>query len=90
MSLPNASTIRASSSTIPIICITTRKRSLGLRPVIISYRVNMIWPPSSAGIGSRFIIPSITESSASMLRKRYQSHASGNTCPMAMKLPTDL
>ena len=30
------------------------------------------------------------DSMATMLRKLYQSHAEGNTCPMAMKLPTDL
>ena len=47
-------------------------------------------PPSSAGIGRRFITPSIIESNARIFRNLYQSHVAGKTCPMAMKLPTDL
>ena len=35
-------------------------------------------------------VESITERSARMFRKAYQFHADGKTCPMAMKLPTDL
>ena len=47
-------------------------------------------PPSNAGIGIRFMTPSIMERRARMFRNLYQSHAAGNICPMAMKLPTDL
>jgi len=32
-------------------CAASRKRSLGLRPVIISHSVKIAWPPSSPGMG---------------------------------------
>ena len=77
-------------SIMPMIWVTYRKLSLGLRPVNISYRVNKMCPPSRAGIGMRFITPSMIDSRAMMLRKLYQSHIGGKICPMEMKLPSDL
>ena len=64
MSFPKASIIRAISSRKPIICATIRNFSPGFFPVIISYMVNSMCPPSSPGIGSRFITPSIMDSMA--------------------------
>ena len=90
MSLPKARTMRANRRIIPIICAIVRNLSLGFFPVIISYRVNTMCPPSRAGIGRRFITPSMIESRARMLMNLYQSHVAGKICPMAMKLPTDL
>ena len=90
ISLPKARNMSPKIRSMPMICIIYRNLSLGFLPVIISYNVNTIWPPSRAGIGSRFITPSMIESKARMLRKLYQSHAEGNICPIAMKLPTDL
>ena len=78
MSLPNARNISPKMSIIPMICVTYRKLSLGLRPVNISYRVNSMCPPSRAGIGMRFITPNMIDSRAMMLRKLYQSHEDGN------------
>ena len=53
-----------SSRTIPTICAYSRNFSLGLRRVIISYRVKSTCPPSNAGMGSRFMKASISESQA--------------------------
>ena len=79
ISLPKARNISPNIIIIPMICVTYRKLSLGFLPVIISYIVNTICPPSKAGIGSRFITASMIDSIAMMLRKLYQSHASGKT-----------
>ena len=71
MSFPNARNIKAKIRSIPIVWVIMRNLSLGFRPVMISYSVNTIWPPSSAGIGRRFITASMMESIAMMLRKLY-------------------
>ena len=90
MSLPNARIIRANSRIIPITCITIRNLSLGFLLVTISYKVNAICPPSRAGIGMRFITPSITDNIATILRKLSQFQLEGKIWPIDMKLPTDL
>ena len=81
--------MRPNTSIMPMICIIYMNLSSGFLPVIISYIVKTICPPSKAGIGSRFITPNIMDRSAMILRKLNQSHEAGKTCPMAMKLPTD-
>ena len=90
MSLPKASSMSPSRRTMPTIWAATMKRSDGLRPVTISNNVNTMCPPSSPGMGSRFITPSMMENSPSRKVNWYQSQTEGKTWPMAMKLPTDL
>ena len=90
MSFPKASIMRPKSRMNPTIWAPMRNLSPGFLLVSISYRVKTIWPPSRAGIGSRFMTPSIIEKRAVMLSRAYQSQYDGNIWPMAMKLPTDL
>ena len=76
MSLPKARNISPKISIMPISCITIRNLSLGFRPVIISYKVNTICPPSRAGIGSRFMTARIMEIMARMFMNTGQFHCS--------------
>ena len=89
-SFQKANTMIDSSINIPIACAPIRNLSLGLCRVSISYRVNRMCPPSNPGIGSRFITPSIIDSSADMLQKVYQFHFSGKMLPMLITDPTSL
>lgn len=88
--MPKAKTIIAISRNMPNIWATIINFSLGLRPVTISTIRNSRWPPSNPGIGIRFITPNIIDSIASKLMNISQFQCDGNTCPIAMKLPTDL
>ena len=84
MSLPLAYIISARSSQRPMFCATVINFSLGLRRVIISQSVNSTCPPSSTGIGKRFIIANITESNAVIFQKLYQFHTSGKMPPIRL------
>ena len=79
ISFPNASTMMASSISIPIICMTIKNLSPGLRPVTISTIMNSRCPPSSPGIGIRFMTPSMMDSSANRFRNIVQFHTAGKT-----------
>ena len=61
MSFPKASIIRPIRSIIPTVWAAIRNLSLGFLPVIISYRVNSMCPPSRAGIGRMFSTASIMD-----------------------------
>ena len=66
--------------------------SLGFLLVIISYRLNIICPPSSAGIGRRFKTPRFTDIKAVIANKAIieDSLASEMTYPIAITPPTSL
>ena len=62
--------------------------SLGFLPLNISYKTNITCPPSSAGIGRRFIKARIIERSAVDSQNLCQSHDAGKIFPMVPKPPS--
>ena len=73
-----------------MICTRSMNLSLGLRPVIISKRRNIKWPPSKAGMGRMFMNASMMERKAVILQKSYQFHSEGKRLPMVTKPPSDV
>src|SRR6266511_5830089 len=90
-SLPLAYNINASNKTIPTIWAYSKNLSLGLRRVIISYKVNITCPPSRAGIGRRFINARTIERKAVMVQNASQSQPYfGKIEPIALNPPNPL
>ena len=87
MSLPLAYISRVNKNNIPAICAYSINFSFGLRREMISYNVNIICPPSKAGIGRKFINASATDRNAVISQKLSQFQLSGNRLPMAPKPP---
>ena len=56
--------------------------------MIISYNKNMTCPPSSAGMGKRFIKAKINEKKAVFRQKISQSQPASKMLPKVTKLPT--
>ena len=76
---------------MPTICAYSKNFSLGLRPVIISYKVNSTCPPSNAGIGNRFINANAIDKKPVSNQNVCQSpHSVGNIEPMDLKPPNPL
>src|SRR5688500_9590382 len=88
-SSPSAYAITPSNSTIPTIWAYSINLSPGLRPVIISYKVNNTCPPSKAGIGNIFIKASTILNSAVIDQKRSQSQQAPNMAPILKNQPSD-
>src|SRR5690606_9173695 len=89
-SLPLAYNISKSSNIIPAVWAYSKNFSLGFRPLIISYNVNITCPPSSAGMGSKFINAKMIDRKAVIFQNDSQSQVVGNTEPMALNPPIAL
>ena len=78
--------------THPVIVSIINTLSLGFLLVIISYMLNIICPPSSAGIGKRLSTPRFTEISAVIVSNAIilDSLASEITFPIVITPPTSL
>src|SRR5690554_6229432 len=83
ISFPLAKSSKAIRMKNPTIWALSINFSLGFFRVIISYNKNITCPPSRAGIGSRFIIPSIIERNAVTFQKYSQDQTSGKTLKIA-------
>ena len=63
--------------------------SLGLRPVIISNKMNKAWPPSNAGIGNTFMKAKMIENTPVKVQNLSQSQKEGKVFPILIKLPKE-
>ena len=87
MSFPFARISSAIKSRNPVIWTYSKNLSLGFLPVIISYKVNITWPPSNAGIGNKFMNPNIIDRNAVIPQNDCQLQVAGKILPIAIKPP---
>src|SRR5678809_657210 len=76
---------------MPAICAYSKNFSLGLRRVIISYKVNITCPPSKAGIGNKFMNARTIDKNAVIVQNASHLHSYfGKMEPIALKPPRPL
>ena len=90
ISLPLAKSSNAISSINPVTCAYSKNLSPGFLPVIISHRVKTTCPPSSAGIGNKFINPNMIDKNAVIFQNVSALHSEGKILPIEMKPPKPL